>query len=397
MKTSRSTKGFTLIELLVVIAIIAILAAILFPVFAKAREKARQTKCLSNQRQIALAVMMYVQDNNETLPAAATAWSNISIPAGILMCPDATYSNGYLFNANIAGLALGSFSAPESTVLTADINNPTTSPLNVPNYPNVSYFDVDLNTSRHNGTIASYLDGHVIMNTATNGLSIQISKLGALQSALDTNYPLTIVNPTGVNGAASTTMPAGASGSLTQTAVGTNGFVLYGWSGGTATQWQADGAGAHDTSTATAAYTTIGSPVVTGNNSPQTFNVSHQIITYNGFSAVQSLIFAQSGNPPANLAPSFTIPITPANNLTTHVLTVVVPESYNNTRYMQITLTGGSGAGVTYDYTAGVAANVVVQFKYIGPVTLTMVSPVANTGGWNSGFYNAALSAIFFD
>lgn len=51
-------KGFTLIELLVVIAIIAILAAILFPVFARAREKARQTVCLSNQRQMGLAVLM---------------------------------------------------------------------------------------------------------------------------------------------------------------------------------------------------------------------------------------------------------------------------------------------------------------------------------------------------
>src|SRR5215831_17495835 len=60
--------GFTLIELLVVIAIIAILAAILFPVFAQAREKARQTSCLSNHKQYALATLMYVQDNDETFP-----------------------------------------------------------------------------------------------------------------------------------------------------------------------------------------------------------------------------------------------------------------------------------------------------------------------------------------
>ncbi len=64
-------KGFTLIELLVVIAIIAILAAILFPVFAKAREKARQATCLSNQKQIGLAAMQYVQDYDETYP---TSW-----------------------------------------------------------------------------------------------------------------------------------------------------------------------------------------------------------------------------------------------------------------------------------------------------------------------------------
>jgi len=61
-------KGFTLIELLVVIAIIAILAAILFPVFARAREKARQSNCLSNTKQIGLAIMQYVQDYDEELP-----------------------------------------------------------------------------------------------------------------------------------------------------------------------------------------------------------------------------------------------------------------------------------------------------------------------------------------
>jgi prepilin-type N-terminal cleavage/methylation domain-containing protein len=64
-------KGFTLIELLVVIAIIAILAAILFPVFAQARESARQTQCTNNQKQIATSVLMYVQDYDETFPMSA--------------------------------------------------------------------------------------------------------------------------------------------------------------------------------------------------------------------------------------------------------------------------------------------------------------------------------------
>ncbi len=64
------TSGFTLIELLVVIAIIAILAAILFPVFAQAREKARQTSCLSNMKQIGTSALMYVQDYDETWPIA---------------------------------------------------------------------------------------------------------------------------------------------------------------------------------------------------------------------------------------------------------------------------------------------------------------------------------------
>src|SRR5687768_3902496 len=69
VRVSRSARrGFTLIELLVVIAIIAILAAILFPVFAQAREKARAISCLSNTKQLALAVQQYVQDYDEALP-----------------------------------------------------------------------------------------------------------------------------------------------------------------------------------------------------------------------------------------------------------------------------------------------------------------------------------------
>jgi prepilin-type N-terminal cleavage/methylation domain-containing protein/prepilin-type processing-associated H-X9-DG protein len=63
-----TANGFTLIELLVVIAIIAILAAILFPVFAQARERARATACLSNVKQVGLALQLYTQDYDETLP-----------------------------------------------------------------------------------------------------------------------------------------------------------------------------------------------------------------------------------------------------------------------------------------------------------------------------------------
>src|SRR5262245_35716249 len=66
MKFER--RGFTLIELLVVIAIIAILAAILFPVFARAREKARQISCMSNEKQLSLAILTYIQDYDEALP-----------------------------------------------------------------------------------------------------------------------------------------------------------------------------------------------------------------------------------------------------------------------------------------------------------------------------------------
>jgi prepilin-type N-terminal cleavage/methylation domain-containing protein/prepilin-type processing-associated H-X9-DG protein len=89
-------KGFTLIELLVVIAIIAILAAILFPVFAKVREKARQTSCASNEKQIGLAITQYVQDYDEKYPARvyngdSDTWRIAVFPyvkaTGVFSCP----------------------------------------------------------------------------------------------------------------------------------------------------------------------------------------------------------------------------------------------------------------------------------------------------------------------
>ena len=83
-KRQNPTHGFTLIELLVVIAIIAILAAILFPVFATAREKARQTSCSSNLKQIGLAYIQYVQDYDETTPCTDYA---THLTLGLLLNP----------------------------------------------------------------------------------------------------------------------------------------------------------------------------------------------------------------------------------------------------------------------------------------------------------------------
>jgi prepilin-type N-terminal cleavage/methylation domain-containing protein len=122
----RRNYGFTLIELLVVIAIIAILAAILFPVFAQAREKARAISCLSNTKQIGLASMMYAEDYDETLVPAGNryahaksnweacsggydSWVDWEVPLDpyiknvqIFTCPDLTQfpCNGYAMNAD---------------------------------------------------------------------------------------------------------------------------------------------------------------------------------------------------------------------------------------------------------------------------------------------------------
>jgi prepilin-type N-terminal cleavage/methylation domain-containing protein len=84
----KKPHGFTLIELLVVIAIIAILAAILFPVFARARESARRTSCANNMKQVTNGILMYVGDNDETMPVQGAVdicdWGTSSAPNWIL-------------------------------------------------------------------------------------------------------------------------------------------------------------------------------------------------------------------------------------------------------------------------------------------------------------------------
>jgi prepilin-type N-terminal cleavage/methylation domain-containing protein/prepilin-type processing-associated H-X9-DG protein len=137
----HSHRGFTLIELLVVIAIIAILAAILFPVFAKARENARATSCKSNVKQLSLAVGMYTQDYDETFPTNHTAggfpecWRSRVEPyvknRGVRQCPSyrppsatGVARGGYGININISdwttSRTLAEIAAPADTVLIAD-------------------------------------------------------------------------------------------------------------------------------------------------------------------------------------------------------------------------------------------------------------------------------------
>lgn len=90
--SARKSGAFTLIELLVVIAIIAILASILFPVFARARENARRTSCLSNLRQLGLAAMQYTQDYDEMLPVSFYKMDPPYVyPDGV------TWNTGYLY------------------------------------------------------------------------------------------------------------------------------------------------------------------------------------------------------------------------------------------------------------------------------------------------------------
>lgn len=150
----RNTRnGFTLIELLVVIAIIAILAAILFPVFQNVRENARRASCQSNLKQLGLAFTQYSQDSDEALPMGISAgrdnlgagdgWAGRIYPfvrsAGVFVCPDDALSpvhNGaatlspisYAYNMNLSGKtnygiagALSRLNAPAKTVILCEV------------------------------------------------------------------------------------------------------------------------------------------------------------------------------------------------------------------------------------------------------------------------------------
>ncbi|MDR3710405.1 MAG: DUF1559 domain-containing protein [Capsulimonadaceae bacterium] len=137
--TNRRDRAFTLIELLIVIAIIAILAAILFPVFQTAREKARQTSCASNEKQLGLAFTQYTQDYDECFPfgnyqfssgsAEGAGWGGIMYPyvksLQVFACPDETFAVknkadspvSYAYNTELPQSFVSQLTAPAKTVL----------------------------------------------------------------------------------------------------------------------------------------------------------------------------------------------------------------------------------------------------------------------------------------
>ncbi|MFW5866878.1 MAG: prepilin-type N-terminal cleavage/methylation domain-containing protein [Armatimonadota bacterium] len=199
----RRSRGFTLIELLVVIAIIAILAAILFPVFARAREKARSTSCLSNVKQISLGALMYINDYDETMPMSRYAvpgmysgqmyvatvihpyigQSNISGWAGsnygIWQCPSRRVTNAwyggaysdYGYNSRLDGSMLADIRLPSQTAMWADTRyqHPNGNVYGWYNFTSFSGFRVHY---RHNEqAMVGFVDGHAKGLTQGQALS----------------------------------------------------------------------------------------------------------------------------------------------------------------------------------------------------------------------------------
>jgi len=156
------------------------LAAILFPVFSKAREKARQTTCTSNQKQIALAVTMYIQENEETLPTIDDSiLGTVDIKGKIANCPNTT-GQGYVFNGVLSEQGLGSINEPTMVWLSADAKKGATE--------FAAFSTSDMEARHAGGIIASYLDGHVVYSKKAAEIMQSMSYNVASNTATNASY-----------------------------------------------------------------------------------------------------------------------------------------------------------------------------------------------------------------
>lgn len=137
-----------------------ILAAIVFPVFARARSKARETVCMNNVRQQVVAIQMYMQDHQNAFPSE-NMWQEVSFSPDCLVCPayGRAHGNAYGYNANLVGKSITSLSAaPSEYIVTADSSNSS--------HLITSTSDIDF---RHfDKAVTGYADGHVTMLGATD-------------------------------------------------------------------------------------------------------------------------------------------------------------------------------------------------------------------------------------
>jgi len=186
MRSAGMQRGFTLIELLVVIGIIAMLSAILFPVFGRAREKARQTACLNNQRQVVTAILIYAEDNDELFPASSAVWQTMSSSPKSLVCPSYKSGiNGYVYNNALSAAPVGAITSPDQTLVTGDgTHAASTSPQT---FANVAYAFADYDFRHANMIVAAYADGHAALTkqVGASGPSLWL----AADSQVMVNYP----------------------------------------------------------------------------------------------------------------------------------------------------------------------------------------------------------------
>jgi len=180
MKTRR---GFTLIELLVVIGIIAVLAGILIPIFSKARERARQQKCVGNQKQIGTAILMWAQDHSEKFPGE-TVWGDIvevnNLPPEVLQCPtDTSVPNGYIYNSYMAGKSVAQAKESINTLLLTDgFHNVSKAP---GTKENLGYGPEDVLFRHNEFTNVFYADGHAISTRDYRDLPIEFRPAPAVE------------------------------------------------------------------------------------------------------------------------------------------------------------------------------------------------------------------------